>query len=138
MYYCVGPGETITLGSKSKGENYEITTVEHPEDDSRGFIGVTTIKNEGKIKDKYDMFGGMFFWLKGLLKWLYLLNLFIGLMNLLPIYITDGAKKLLVMFQSSMKDKKKAIKIWSAINWLFVLLILIGLFATYLKKFGLF
>ncbi len=134
MAFCTGVGETVLLGSK--GVEYSLTTVSNPGDSSRGFIGVTNIESKGKpIKGFIRL---SFFWFKGLFKWLYLLNLFIGLMNLLPIFITDGAKMLFVAIQGSIKSKKKALRVWSLINKVFVALILIGLFATYLKKFGLF
>jgi membrane-associated protease RseP (regulator of RpoE activity) len=131
---CTGPNEVIKLGSE--GKEYEITTIEHPEDSSKGFIGVTRIRNEGKIKN--EKIGAIFFWFKGLFKWLYLLNIAIGLINLLPIYLTDGAKMLYVALVGSVKSKKRALKIWSMINLVFVILIFVGLFATYLKKFGVF
>jgi hypothetical protein len=45
---------------------------------------------------------------------------------------------LLIAFQSFSNDKKKVLKWWHYINLLFVLLIVIGTTATYLKQFGLF
>lgn len=132
----VKPNQAITLGSDDN--TYEITTIAHPDYTEKGFIGINSIKNEGEIKKQYKRIGPSFLWIKGLVKWLYLLNIFVGLINLLPIYITDGAKMLLVALQGSFKNKKRAIKIWRSINTLFVLLILIGLAATYLKRFGLF
>ena len=134
--YYTSPNETIILGSK--GINYSVITIEHPEDNSRGFLGVTNIRNEGKVKEKYSKFGGVFFWIQGLFWWLYLLNVSIGLINLLPVYITDGAKMLYTAIHGSIKNEKKALKIWNFVNLLFVMLIIVGLFATYLKKFGLF
>jgi len=136
LRYCSKPNDKVTVGNSNS--SYEITTTSSPEDSNKAFIGVSNIKNEAKVKKEYEKFGGIFFWLKGLFRWLYLLNLLIGLVNLLPIYITDGAKMLFVALQDIMKDKKKALKVWSAINLMFVLLVLIGTSATYLKKFGLF
>lgn len=136
MLQDTGPGDAITLGNDDA--SYTITTVSHPDDDTKGFVGVTTIKNEGRFKPEYKSIGGAFFWVKGLVRWLFLLNLFIGLMNLLPIYITDGAKMLFVAISGSVKNKKKAFKVWNIVNFLFVFLILVGLVATYLKRFGLF
>ena len=134
LQYCTGPNEKVLLGDGTK--TYEVITTEHPDDNSRGFIGVTNIKNEGKLK--YPTLGKILFWFKGLFRWLYILNIAIGLINLLPIYITDGAKMLLTFIQSLTPKRKKAIRIWSAINGLFLILIFIGLLATYLKKFGFF
>jgi membrane-associated protease RseP (regulator of RpoE activity) len=134
--YYTGVNETVVLGSA--GVNYSVVTTEHPDDSSRGFLGVTNIRNEGKVKEGYKRFSGVFFWINGLFWWLYLLNISIGLINLLPIYITDGAKMLYTAILGSIKNEKRALKMWNFINLLFVLLIIAGLFATYLKKFGLF
>jgi len=136
LRYCSKPNEKVTVGNPNN--TYEMTTTSNPDNSEKAFIGVSNIKNEAKVKKEYERFGGIFFWLKGLFKWLYLLNLLIGLVNLLPIYITDGAKMLFVALQDIIKDKKRALKIWSVINLMFVLLVLIGTSATYLKKFGLF
>jgi membrane-associated protease RseP (regulator of RpoE activity) len=134
--YCTGPDKIVYL--QSKDQNYKVTTTSHPEDKNKGYIGITNIKNKGEFKQGYENVGKVFFWFKGLFMWLYILNISIGLINLLPVYITDGAKMLLIAMKTSIKDQKKALKIWATINWLFVSLLIIGLVATYLKKFGLF
>jgi hypothetical protein len=72
MYYCVKPGETITLGTED--ETFSITTVV---DGNRGIIGVTNFKNERRVKSQYKFIKPVFYWFKDLFKWLFLLNLFI-------------------------------------------------------------
>lgn len=136
MYYCSTPNMDITLGSGE--DTYKITTTTHPENSEKGFIGVTDIKNEIRVKEKYKKFQGIFFWFKDLFKWLFLLNLFVGLINLLPLGIVDGGRMLQVFLHSTIKDKNKANKIWGFISFLFLLLLIIGILGNYLKKFGLF
>ncbi len=136
MGFCVGVNETIYLGSGNK--SYVITTVNHPDNPDGGFIGVTNIKNKRLPKEGFEKIFNIFNWFKGLFIWFWILNISIGLINLLPVYITDGAKMLLIALQDSIKDKKKALKIWGMINSLFVFLVIVGIVTTYLKQFGLF
>ncbi len=136
MGFCVGVNETVYLGSGNK--TYSLVTVTHPDNPDKGFIGVNRIRNKTEPKEGFETIFKIFAWFKGLFIWLWMLNISIGLINLLPIYITDGAKMLLIALQDSIKDKKRALKIWGTINSLFVFLILVGIVTTYLKQFGLF
>jgi membrane-associated protease RseP (regulator of RpoE activity) len=136
MRYCNKPNDTVILGNENK--SFSVVSVQHPQDSSKGFIGVEKIENEARVKVGYESAGKILYWFKWLFWWLYLLNISIGFVNLLPIYITDGGKMLLIAFTSFSSDRKKAIKYWHYINLLFVLLVVIGTTATYLKQFGLF
>lgn len=136
MYYCSTPNSQIELGS---GDNkYKITTIENPENPGRGLIGISEIKNEIRVKEEYKKFKGVFFWFKDLFKWLFLLNLFVGLINLLPLGIVDGGRMLQVFLHSVIKNKNKANKIWGFISFFFLALLIIGIVGNYMKKFGLF
>ena len=129
MYYCVKPGETVTAGTEN--QTYTMTTV--PGDDNgRGIIGVTNFKNERRVKSQYKTFAIVFYWFKDLFKWLFLLNFFIGLFNLLPLGIVDGGRILNTLLQSTMKNKEKAKKVWGFISLFFVILLVLGLITTYL------
>jgi membrane-associated protease RseP (regulator of RpoE activity) len=90
------------------------------------------------VRPEYESIKGPYYWFKDLFKWLFLLNYFIGLINLFPIYITDGARMLRVAIGKLVKNQEKAIKVWSFINMMFLFLILIGIVSTYLKKVGFF
>jgi len=130
MYYCIKPGEKITVGTED--QSYTLIT-EPAEDNDRGIIGITNFKNERRIKPQYQSFiGPVFYWLKDLFKWLFLLNFFIGLFNLLPLGIVDGGRILNTLLQSTMKNKEKAKKVWGFISLFFVVLLLLGLITTYL------
>ncbi len=129
MYYCVQPGENITLGTEN--QIYTMTTVS-AEDNGRGIIGITNFKNERRVKPQYKSIKSVFYWFKDMFKWLFLLNFFIGLFNLLPLGIVDGGRILNTLLQSTMKDKEKARKIWGFISLFFVILLVLGLITTYL------
>lgn len=133
---CKKPGDVIYLGNDKN--NYEIKTIAHPENPDRAFIGVYNIKNERRVKPKFESIKQSYYWFKDLFRWLFLLNYFIGLINLFPIFITDGARILKVALSRIIKDKEKAAKLWSFINLLFLFFIIVGLVSTYLKKMGLY
>jgi len=132
LYFCTKSGQNISIGNENK--TYVITTTVSPSDSSRGYIGVENLKNVRVVKPEYKRIAGIFYWFKELFKWLFLLNFFIGLANLLPIFVTDGAKILQLAISNSMKNKEKAIKIWKFANALFLFLIVIGLLSSYLRR----
>jgi len=108
-----------------------------PDDPEKGYIGILDIRNERRINESFSSFGAAFFWIKGLFKWMYIINLIIGLMNLLPIIITDGGRMLKVAFEKIFKDTKKAEKVWVFIGTIFIFTILFAMFLKYIV-FGLF
>ena len=128
MAYCTAPGETVTLGVE--GQTYSMTTVAS-DDRKRGIIGVTNFKNERRVKPEYEWLKHPFYWTKDLFKWLFLLNFFIGLFNLLPLGIVDGGRILKTLLRRLMEDKQKAIKMWGFISLFFLILLIFGLLTTY-------
>ncbi len=64
-------------------------------------------------------------WISGLLFWLFLLNIGIGLFNLAPIPITDGGKMLYLALLHYF-DKKRAMNIWKYAALFFIALIIIN------------
>ncbi|MBT4541256.1 site-2 protease family protein [Candidatus Woesearchaeota archaeon] len=128
--YCVEPGEEITFGEGNS--TYVITTTSMPGDETKPLIGINNIQNEAKIKEGYGWLAPFVFWLKSLFKWLFLLNLFIGLANLLPLGIVDGGRILQISLHKVMNNKKKAQKVWVFIAFLFLAFLLFGLLSTYL------
>jgi Zn-dependent protease len=133
IYYCTLPGQAITLANENA--TYAIQTIESPAGNGRAYIGIENIRNVRAVSAENKTGTAVFFWFKGLFRWLFLLNFFIGLSNLLPIFITDGARMLQVALTDTISDRKKALKIWAAINWLFLGMIILGIVATYAKKF---
>ncbi|HIH39327.1 TPA: hypothetical protein HA219_01225 [Candidatus Woesearchaeota archaeon] len=126
MYYRVNSGDIVTL--KADGKDYSVKTI-----DSNGkpLIGVNNIKNERRMAAKYEAIKQPYYWTKGLIKWLFLLNFFIGLFNLLPLGIVDGGLMMGTMLKSTMKDGKKAKKIWGFISFILLAILIFGLISTY-------
>ncbi len=80
-----GPGDTITLDT-NKGSK-EITLTENPEDPTKGYIGIYL---KTHLTTKY---GGFLLPIYFSLYWIFVLNIGIGLVNLLPIApFLDGGK----------------------------------------------
>lgn len=129
IQYCVNPGDGITFGSS--GKTYLVTAVSQPDNADKPLVGINNIKNEVKFKEGYGWLSPILPRMKSLLKWLFLLNLFIGLANLLPLGIVDGGRMLQVCLKKLMKSEKKAHRLWVFIAFLFLAILLFGLATTY-------
>ncbi len=127
------PGQELTIGTTS--ETFNIITKPSPDDPEQGYIGILDIRNERRINEKQKAFGGVFFWLRGLIKWFYFLNLIIGLMNLLPLMVTDGGRMLKTALEKIFTDSKKANKAWVFIGAIFIFTLLFALAVRYSFEF---
>jgi membrane-associated protease RseP (regulator of RpoE activity) len=114
---------------------YIVITKPSPDDPEVGYMGIQGVINERRIKNEYSILGGAFFWIKGLVKWFYIINLIIGLMNLLPIIITDGGRMLKVALEKVVKNNKNADKVWAFIGIVFIFTLLFALLLKYSIKF---
>ncbi|ASJ15923.1 metalloprotease [Thermococcus chitonophagus] len=87
------PNQTITMTIVRDGEikTVKITLGEHPERPGKGFIGIYPtqyLKSKiGFTRALMDLFFTFY--------WIYVLNVGIGLMNLLPLYPLDGGRMLM-------------------------------------------
>ncbi len=124
------PDQSISFTTMN-GSSYTLTTKASPDDPEKGYIGILGIQNERRINEEYSSVGGAFFWLKGLLRWFYFINLAIGLMNLLPLMITDGGRMLKVALEKIMGKGAKADKVWIFIGLLFIFTLLCALAIRY-------
>ncbi len=93
---------------------------------NRIFLGVK-IKYFERIKKHY--FTAV---ILSLLFWLMILNIGVGLFNLLPIYILDGGRMLYV-FLTNFLSKEKAKKVYNIISLVFLILVLIIVFIPFLR-----
>jgi membrane-associated protease RseP (regulator of RpoE activity) len=126
----IGPNKNIEL--RSDDNIYPVTTTESPDDPSQGYLGVWILGEKSELRN--DNFLNQILlkiinWFKQLLGWLAFLSLNIGLINLLPIFITDGARMLKIFFERIIPNKGKSMSLWLFFNWasLFSLLILVFL-----------
>lgn len=133
----IGPGESINL--KSVGKSYSVTTVENPEDPSQGYLGVwiagdnLELRNDNRLN---QVLFNIVKWLSQLFGWLAFLSLNIGLINLLPIFVTDGARMLKLFFERTIKDKDKSTSVWLFFNWVSLSALLILVFLPFFRWMG--
>lgn len=125
----VEPGDSVKL--KTDKGVYEVITVEHPDNASRGFIGITGFTQELEPTDKWKdrSYIPMFMiWLNLLIFWIFIINIGVGLFNLLPIGPVDGGKMSLIFLTWAFKgNKSKTKRVWVALSYFVLILIFINL-----------
>jgi len=103
----VKPNEKISIGT-DKGI-YHLTTGTNPYNKSIGYLGVYSTKHFAVNKDVSNIFGNDLPWiwfdLANLLQWIFILNISIGMFNLLPIKLLDGGYLLKELLSFKLSDK---------------------------------
>ncbi len=126
-------GDNITLGYYENNtlqvKTIQTTTAE--DNESRAVIGVIGLYNERDYKDGYSTQGSIFWWFMELVRWLFLFNLFIGLTNLLPLFITDGGQIVQTMSNQFIKNKKVAKRVYVWVCNVFLAMLLAGLIVPF-------
>lgn len=127
------PGEEINI--KTNVSEYKLILTENPDDPTKGFIGIQPTQNTKRdpiFIEKYGQFSSdAIIWLSGLLFWLYLLNLGIGLFNLVPLGPVDGGRMLKTVLLRYFEEKK-ALMIFGKVSMFFLIIILINVFAGFI------
>ena len=128
------PGDIIII--ETNRSIYNVTLGENPENKSKAYLGIYVQQNTA-IKENFVKRYGKFtpfviIWFMGLLYWLYVLNIGIGLFNLAPMGPLDGGRMLLAALQNFFEEKK-AIKYWKNIGIFFLALVLINLLFAFIR-----
>jgi membrane-associated protease RseP (regulator of RpoE activity) len=114
---------------------FSIITVNDPENKTKGFIGISDFALNRKIKDdvkeKYGDISNVVKWFSLLIFWLVVINLGVGLFNLLPLGPLDGGRMFQVFSNIIFKDKAK--KFFALITWLCILFIFVNLWPYIFK-----
>jgi len=128
----VKPGDIISIKT-TEGE-FQVKTIPHPDDSERSFIGIGNLRNLFVYKGLLGSYGevsermiNVLSWFLGLLDWVFLLNLGVGIFNLFPMKPLDGG----LMFEGIIKNFYKGKKVEYIVNGVSLLvfaLILIHLF----------
>jgi len=105
--------DTITMITNLS--TYSIVLAEHPKKPGKAYLGITAAP-ESRIKPSFiETYGktipNVLVWLIGLFYWMFLLNLGIGLFNLVPLGPIDGGRMLRTALLHFFEEKK-AVKIW--------------------------
>lgn len=127
------PGDFVVL--RTDKSSYQLKLEKNPKNESSAFMGATLEQNfkiKYEIVNKYPTFLALFSWLIGLFYWVYVLNLGIGLFNLVPIGPLDGGRMLQLVLHKFF-DKEKGDKYWSYIGIFFLILIFVNLAAGFVK-----
>ncbi|MBM3200247.1 hypothetical protein FJZ53_04880 [Candidatus Woesearchaeota archaeon] len=127
---AISPGDEVVIQT-DKGI-FKVVTVKNPDNASKGFMGVSGFEQKIKVKDSFkNRYGGNVYevakWFNLLVIWLFIINLGIGLFNLLPLGPVDGGRMFFVLLLSVFKDKIKAQKVWKIISLFCLLLIVVNM-----------
>ncbi|MCW1301077.1 MAG: site-2 protease family protein [Candidatus Nanoarchaeia archaeon] len=123
----VGVGEEIELIADHK--SFRIRTSPHPQNESKAYLGVGLSEEVGVREDakaKYGIIGDFILWVYDFLLYSSTLNLLIGVVNLLPLFITDGSRLLYDFLDYLIKHAGVKRMVYNAINLLTVFLFASG------------
>jgi len=124
------PGHELAIGTTNG--TFTLITKASPDNPNKGYIGILAPwTNEVRLNNESSIFGSIYFWIKGLFKWLWQINLMIGLINLLPLILTDGGRMLKIASEKIITNKKKARKIVAVVSSVFIFTILFAMFLRY-------
>ena len=131
----VKPGENVTLQT-SKGK-FVVKTTQHPRDPNKAYLGVSLSEyydvREG-ARERFGILVDFFSWFASFLLYAANLNLLVGLVNLLPLLITDGSKLLYDFLDYISPNQKVKLYLFNFINsftiFLFIALLFLSMFST--------
>ena len=130
----VKPSENIEIET-SYGV-YNLTAIENPQNSSKAFIGVGGLENEYAFGGTLSDFGkpsevliSSYSWVQNLFVWLFIINLGVGSLNLLPVRFLDGGYLYEAIFQKYF-SKTTADRIITALSLASIFLIVMSLFGT--------
>jgi len=128
-----GPGDAIKLSTDKK--IYDVVLGENPDNSSQSYLGVYVQQSTKVNKEtlgSWSFIAPVLSWVMGLFYWLYILNLGIGLFNLVPIGPIDGGRMLQLALRKFFPEKK-ADKAWKYVGLFFLGLVLINIFFGFMK-----
>ena len=133
--FCTSPGDKVIVNTKDK--DYPVVLASSPDVEGKSFLGIQEISNKDQLKEKYasgvwPSVHSALMWITGLLRWLFLLSLGIGLFNLLPLPIVDGGRMLQVSLHR-IKGKEKGEKRYRQITVFFLLVLVLNLVYPWIR-----
>ncbi len=109
------PGDNITV--QTDQGSYSVVLGKNPNNESVGFFGIQAVKHFKLIDDSLGPLPWILFELLDLFNWVFMLNLGIGLFNLLPLKPLDGGYMLeiLLTYKFSEESVKPVVNALSAV-----------------------
>lgn len=127
------PNTNTTLGTNQG--TYEITLAENPDNSSRGFLGIQASRHY-EIQDSVANVWGndipwVLFTLSEIFQWIFIINLGVGLFNLLPIKPLDGGRmfELLLSYKLSPYWYKPIVK---TVSYILAVIIVFSLLYSFM------
>jgi membrane-associated protease RseP (regulator of RpoE activity) len=117
-------GEKVNITTTER--SYMIETVERPDNQSGGFIGITKLATVIDVKSSLSNYSAIIRNARGLLFWIFLLSIGVGIANMLPLKPFDGGLMYEELFHKIFKHNAKLIM--NVISFIIVFLIIINLF----------
>lgn len=96
------PGDNVTV--QTDQGSYTLTLNENPNNESRGFFGIQAAKHFELIDGSLGPLPWILFELSELFEWVFMLNLGIGLFNLLPLKPLDGGYMLEILLSYKLPE----------------------------------
>jgi membrane-associated protease RseP (regulator of RpoE activity) len=131
MLTCVSPGDEVLLSGYNSTRT--IITVEHPQDETKGYLGILGAKTEFEVNE------GIPFWVYKLttgatqfIFWIVILSIGLGAFNLLPLGPVDGGQMIRLSLRR-IHGEKKGKQYWAKIGWLLLILLLLLIFTPMVK-----
>lgn len=123
------PGDNVTV--KTDQGSYTLTLDKNPNNESRGFFGIQANKHFELINDSLGPIPWILFELAELFEWMFMLNLGIGLFNLLPLKPLDGGHMLEILLSYKLPEEI-AKPIVNALSVVMAMVIVFSLVAGFL------
>jgi len=135
----IGPNQMIevhvSIPEDGEFDNrvYSLTTMcmDNSTSCDTGFIGISTVTQEGHIKAGFELLAGALSYIFSLLYFLFLLNFAIGGINLLPLGPLDGGRMYSIILNK--KAPKYASRIMKFLSWFVLMLILLNVIAPFIN-----
>ncbi|MEM3154212.1 MAG: site-2 protease family protein [Candidatus Woesearchaeota archaeon] len=128
------PGDHLLFQTSA---SYAVTLGENPQNASKAFLGVQTRTHLVPKEVFVERYGAwlplLLKWVAGLIFWLFMLNVGIGLFNLLPIGPLDGGRMFQLVCFKLFKNKSTAVRVWAFVSVFFVAIILANMLVGFFR-----
>lgn len=117
----------LTIRENETVNTYMINTFEREGTGGNGMIGISGFDVELTSKDEFNFLGGFALLFQSIIYWTALLNIGIGMMNLLPLWITDGGQIARSLFEKYF-SQKTALSLFNFASFITLILLILSLF----------
>ena len=120
------PGDNVTV--QTDQGSYSVVLGKNPNNESVGFFGIQAVKHFKLVDDSLGPLPWVLFELLDLFNWVFMLNLGIGLFNLLPLKPLDGGYMLetLLTYKFSEESVKPVVNALSAVMAMIIIISIVA------------